>query len=143
MILAAVVITLMIAIPNLLKSKTMPGRCVAVHWLHHIYIAQKRHFTEHGRYGILRELREAGLIDERAAPGMGSGYLWEIRSYGSDRWSVVAWPQEPGETGSRSFYIDQTGILRWAQCESKNDPLANKNSKPIEDFNEIPESWAR
>lgn len=142
MVVSSVILALAIAIPNLMESKRQPSRSAVVIMLHRIYLAQKKHFGEHGRYATLRELHEAQLLDERAASGKASGYLWEMNSFGSESWSVVAWPEQPRITGDTSFYVDQTGVLRFKVHERENEPLPDSNSQSADDFTKQPEKWA-
>ena len=62
-----------------------------------------------GRYGSLDELSAAGLITKDLLEKY--GYKIEL-SVLSNRFEVTAAPVEYGKTGRRSFYIDETGILR-------------------------------
>jgi hypothetical protein len=62
-----------------------------------------------GRYGSLDELSAAGLITKDLFERY--GYKIEL-SVLSNRFEVTAAPVEYGKTGRRSFFIDETGILR-------------------------------
>ncbi len=58
----------------------------------------------------------AGLIPGSLASGSASGYNYTITQTPSG-YSVVAVPKAFGSTGRRTFYSDQTGIIRenWGQ----------------------------
>ena len=62
-----------------------------------------------GRYGSLDELSAEGLITKDLLERY--GYKIELLVL-SNRFEVTATPVEYGKTGKRSFYIDETGILR-------------------------------
>lgn len=66
----------------------------------------------HGSFGSLDELREAGVIDEVIASGSKSGYSFAVEATG-ESFSVVATPQSE-QAGTRSFFADQTGVIRFA-----------------------------
>ena len=62
-----------------------------------------------GRYGSLDELLAEGLLTK----GLMERYGYQIQmSVLSNRFEVTATPVEYGKTGKRSFYIDESGILR-------------------------------
>lgn len=69
-------------------------------------------------YGTLRELFKANLIDGALGSGEKSGYLFQLTlgrgedKRGLQHWSLVASPKSPGETGLRSFFVDETTVLR-------------------------------
>jgi hypothetical protein len=70
-----------------------------------------------GRYGSLKELADAGLIDQSLSDGRDRGYRFEIRLK-DDSYSAVAVPEVFGEsaykgTGGISLYVDETGVIRW------------------------------
>ncbi|MBI4467471.1 MAG: hypothetical protein HY656_08625 [Acidobacteria bacterium] len=82
----------------------------------------------------------AGLIDPAVATGVRSGYRFEYRPgptiekpgpecavAGVKSYAVVARPQPYKETGTRSFFSDESGVLRWT-CE---DRAATAQDPPI------------
>lgn len=94
-----------------------------------------------GNYGTNLDLRDTGLIDEVLASGEKYGYYFlftRIDRTGSTpaRFYVTATPQHYRKTGTRSFYINESGNLRGAD---KNGGLATVND-PILDSCKIVES---
>jgi hypothetical protein len=79
--------------------------------LHSIVGAQESYKATGGKgsYGTLDQLTSAGLISKE---------MWQDRGYKIDmmvsgaRFEVRAVPLEYGKSGKRSFYVDETGILR-------------------------------
>ena len=72
-----------------------------------------------GAYGSLEQLGDAKMIDYVLAEGHRYGYIFKLGvEKGSTEspasFHVVAVPRRYGRTGARSFYIDQTGVLRGA-----------------------------
>lgn len=72
--------------------------------------------TGDGNFGLLRQLRQAGLIDADLAAGQKYGYNYVMvkrdrSNQNSALFSLVVIPKSR-EFGSKSFYIDETGILR-------------------------------
>ena len=75
--------------------------------------------TGNGNYGTIAELRKEGLIDYVLAEGHRFGYLFRVRqekiSSESPQASfeIVAVPRTYGRTGRRSFFVDETGVIRY------------------------------
>lgn len=95
--------------------------------------AQQNYKNEYRMYGTLEQLWHAGLIDIDIAKAtkpqrVVNGYYYNLR-VSEEGWSCVAMPAKPGITGERSFYIDQTGIIRHAPCKSENDSPAGPDSR--------------
>lgn len=100
--------------------------------LRHISRAQEK-FREHWDcWATMKELCETMFVREDVANAtsprnLKHGYYFKMK-VGDSGWSCVAMPGEPGETGTSSFYIDETGILRQVPCNSATDPPAGPDS---------------
>jgi hypothetical protein len=62
-----------------------------------------------GSYGSIDVLIEQKLLQKEFLEKY--GYRFDVNVLG-DRFEVTAVPQEYGKTGKRSFFIDQTGVVR-------------------------------
>lgn len=75
----------------------------------------------------------AGLIDEILASGKKSGYLFQYVPGPADRrhrirtYTVVARPESHGKTGLKSFFVDETGVIR----ETSKDRAPTANDPPL------------
>jgi hypothetical protein len=87
--------------------------------------AESRFRQLHGRFGSLRELGPTNdnLIERGIASGVSSGYRIAIVNRG-DAYAVIARPLNWGRDGRRSFYSDQTGVIR----QNWTDRAANQES---------------
>jgi DNA-directed RNA polymerase subunit RPC12/RpoP len=103
----------------------------AISMLRTISSCEELFVTRYGRYATLRQLADKNLLDSQMKGGSRYGYYFDLNPSGSQSWWCVAYPREPGTTGSRSFYINETGVLRWMKCESMNDLPADSNSLPL------------
>lgn len=71
-----------------------------------------------GDYGTLEELRKEGLVDNVLGEGHRYGYLFRIRREKRSSESpqpsleITAIPRTYSRTGLRSFYLDETGVIR-------------------------------
>lgn len=90
--------------------------------------AESRFRQLHGRYGSLRELGPTNdnLIERGIASGISSGYGIAIVNRG-DAYVVIARPLNWGRNGRRSFYSDQTGVIR----QNWTDRAANPESEVL------------
>jgi hypothetical protein len=68
----------------------------------------------------------APLIDPALASGTRHGYTFTILQADRFTWSCVASPRRPGRTGDRYFFIDESGVIRFA-----NSSAASSLSIPI------------
>ena len=72
---------------------------------------------ESHRYGTLEQLVKAKLLSEDLAAGKKQGYLFKTKpTKGQEEyfWTATATPVKPGETGTRHFFVDQTGVIRFS-----------------------------
>jgi hypothetical protein len=102
--------------------------------LREIRSAQITYQSSTGRFGTLTELRNANLITSGFAYGSitrgYSGHLVLNDPGFPPSFEFSAVPQEYGRTGVRSFFIDETGVLRGAD---KHGLPADENDPPIVD----------
>jgi len=144
-----------IAIPNLLRSREAANEASAIGSLRTINVAAISYSSQYGN-GFPPSLAamdgvqngspscdDPQLIDPALASGQKSGYIFtyapagtQIRddakgkgctSPGSDAFELHADPVTRGTTGQRSFYTDQSGVIR----SEANGP-ASADSTPIE-----------
>ncbi len=96
--------------------------------------AQQTYYSATSNYGTLTQLVKSGLIGEYLADGENCGYLYSVAVTPRTgnipaKFQVRATPQQYGVSGIRSFYIDETGVLRGAD---KGGAKANVDDPPIE-----------
>jgi HEAT repeat protein len=91
--------------------------------LQRVYAAEQQQAKDHENYLSLDELAEQGIIDAALAGGEGNGY--ELTLYISQatakrpaKFFIIAAPINYGQSGERSFFIDETGALRANQANS-------------------------
>ena len=117
-----------IAVPNLLRSKAAANEAVAISYMRSWSAAQELYHTNHGCYADAdNQLFDEGLIDGHN-PANTHGYTVSLDNPPGSQytWWGRASPDIPGETGTRWFYIDQTGVMRWSTSGT-----ANSNSPPL------------
>ena len=107
-----------IAIPNLLASRRAANEGSAMASLRTLHSAEATYQATRGegKYGTLSELAAEGLIDSKLATGTKNGYNFTVELTTNEMnypgFSVVGVPLTYRKTGIRSFFIDETGVIR-------------------------------
>ena len=70
------------------------------------------------RFGTLQELHSTGLIDAELASGTKNGYRYEVKVE-KDSFTATATPLEYDVTGSWSYYVDESGVMRGSFTQGK------------------------
>jgi len=138
-VIAIILIILSIALPQMSKSRMHAQEMSAVAELGTINKAEIQYQSQFGQYatslsqlgppstaGAAEGPQAAGLIPGSLASGTASGYNFTITA-SAGGYAVTAVPKSFGSTGRRTFYSDQTAVVRenWGQ-----DP-ATANSPEI------------
>jgi type II secretory pathway pseudopilin PulG len=128
-----------IAIPNLLASRRAANEGSAQSSLRTLHAAEATYQATKGAgsYGTLSELAAEGLIDSRLATGTKSGYKFTVELTTNETnypgFAVVGVPMTYGGvegSGVRSFYIDETGVIRGGDRFGRP---ATKEDLPLDD----------
>jgi len=150
-VVAIILIIAAIAIPNLLRAKIAANEASAVSSLHQIFTAESAYFaagwSNPGALGFSNVLPDLGdskgcmppkldsacqldsvLANATTALTPKSGYYFTYVAFPNGQlnvgFSVQADPASRGQTGNRSFFTDQTGVIRFnaSQSASSTDP---------------------
>ena len=127
-VVAVIGIIAALSIPNLIQSKKAANEKVAITYMRSWTAAQELYYTRNGAYADAdNQLFNAGLISGRGAAD-GTGYNFSLDNPANSRytWWGTARPDVPGATGSRWFYIDHTGVIRYSTAGA-----ANSSSLPL------------
>ena len=121
-VIAIILIIVAIAAPRLDKARMHAQEMAAVRQIQTIHTAQTQYYSQYGRYAVnLNELgpptsgqpgpAAADLIPGDLAKGDKSGYKFTMQG-GPQGYALNVNPQVYNSTGRRSFYSDQTMIIR-------------------------------
>jgi prepilin-type N-terminal cleavage/methylation domain-containing protein len=129
-VLQVIMILASIALPGLKTTRKAANETTAVLALRSLSDAQElyrpRQFPPHYA-ASLAALRQAGLIDSALATGHKSGYTFLVNGDPTnDTYAFTATASTQASSGDRSFYVDQSGIIRMAPDASvsiTSDPL--------------------
>ncbi len=127
-VVAVIGIIAALSIPNLTESKKAANEKVAIIYMRSWTAAQELYHTRFGVFADAdNQLYDAGLVNGHD-PADSHGYNFSIDngSKSLNTWRGSSRPDVPGETGSRWFYIDHTGVIRWSTSGS-----ADTSSPPL------------
>jgi prepilin-type N-terminal cleavage/methylation domain-containing protein len=140
-VVAIIMIIVAMAIPNVLGTRMTANETSAVNSLSTLNSASLTYLTIYGGYpanlaslgpGPTPGPAAADLIDSVLSSGSKSGYMFVYSPGPKDptgrvnTYSIRADPSAPGTTGRRSFFTDQSGVIR-----SNNSGPADVSSTPI------------
>jgi type II secretory pathway pseudopilin PulG len=127
-----------IAVPNLMASRRAANEASAIHTLRQLSDAQSEYQSNFGKYGTLDELVAQDLIDQKLATGRKNGYKFRIEITTDENnlqgFVVTAVPLT-STSGTRSFYVDETLVVRAAD---KSGEPASKLDPPLGAEREYP-----
>jgi prepilin-type N-terminal cleavage/methylation domain-containing protein len=115
-VVAVIGIIAAIAVPNFVQSKKAANEASAIGSVRSLITAQITYASTVGAGNFasgLAELQGSGFIDEVLGAGQKDGYDIVTVGNGSTSFTVNADPVQPGATGERRFYGDQTGVIRY------------------------------
>ena len=122
-----------IVIPNLLAARRAANEGSAISTMRLLSMAQAEHLQDFGKYGTLDELAEHNLIERRLASGTKSGYNFAIQLTTNENdlpgCVITGVPVSYPSSGGRSFYIDETLVIRYA---NKSGRPASKLDDPLD-----------
>jgi prepilin-type N-terminal cleavage/methylation domain-containing protein len=138
-VIAIILIILSIALPQMSKSRMNAQEMAAVATMRTINSVQTQYMSQFGVFatslaqlgppataGAVEGPQNAGLIPGSLATGASGGYNYTITATGGG-YAISAVPKAFGSTGRRTFYSDQSGIIRqnWTQepATEKSDEL--------------------
>ena len=120
-----------IAIPNLLASRMAANEGSAIYSLRQIFAAESMYYENFEKYGTLEELAAQNLIDPRLGAGTKNGYNFTVvlTNEEVEGFAVVGVPITYRSTGTRSFYVDESAVIRAAD---NNGGPPSKMDAPLE-----------
>lgn len=121
-----------VAVPNLMAARRAANEAAAVGTLRAISSAQSTYVStagENGNYGSMDDLLQNELIDRQTAAGAKNGYRFEVEAAG-DSFVATAVPVDYPNSGMRSFYMAEDGVIRGAD---KQGAAADVDDPPMSD----------
>ena len=116
-VVAIIGIIAAIAVPNLLQSKAAANEASAISAIRNVVTSQITYSATvgSGNYApTLTALQTANLIDSVLGSGTKDGYAYVGSSAaGSTSFTITASPTAPGSTGTRYFFSNESGVIRY------------------------------
>ena len=134
-LLVAFPIVMAIAIPNLLAARQAANEGSAIYSLRTIASAEDTYYHVKQTYGSLGDLYTEHLISSELANGTHYGYEFKVTvtnpvaSDSQPNFEATAVPVSYGNSGRRSFLIDETGVVRAADVRGRE---ATRSARPLE-----------
>lgn len=117
-VVAIIGIIAAIAVPNLLRSKAAANEASAISSTRNIITSQITYSatTGGGDYATAMSVLSAQtLVDEILGGGTKDGYTFSIGGGGTaGTFTITVSPTAPGSTGSRYFFADESGVIRYS-----------------------------
>jgi prepilin-type N-terminal cleavage/methylation domain-containing protein len=121
-VVAIILILAAIAAPKLNQNRMHAQETAAIREIQTIHTGQTQYYSQYGRYATnLAELgppaggaegpSAANLIPGELAKGAHSGYKFNMTG-GPQGYMISAIPEAFGNTGRRTFYSDQSNVIR-------------------------------
>ncbi len=117
-VIAVIAIILAMVVPALMSSRKHANETAAIANLRTVSQAQLQYRTQYGSYAELEELSDVSLVDSGFSDAERQGYRFvSSGSQGSTTWAMLAEPVDPGVSGDRYFFIDESGVIRFREGE--------------------------
>lgn len=135
-VIAIILIIVAAALPRLTRARMFAEETAAIRAVSVIHTAQTQYYSQYGRYAAtLAELgpptsgaagpNGADLLDRELSEGRKGGYLFTVAA-SQQGYTVNAQPKQFGTNGSRTFYSDQTQLIR---NRFSNEPATAQDSE--------------
>ena len=126
-VVAIIAIIAAIAIPSLLNARKAGNEASAISSCRTLTTVNEQYRTRFQTYSSsLANLNAAGYIDSVLSSGTKSGYSFTYTG-GTNTWTVSTVPTTAGTTGDRGFFVDESGVIRFAASGA-----ATSASNPID-----------
>ena len=115
-VLLIIAILLAVAVPLLLRSRVAANEAAAIGAIRVLQGAAEQFRVENKRYGTLAEMNATNLLTGGLGTGNKSDYVFEVW-VDPATWTAVfhaeGVPETYRSTGMNSFYIDESGVIRF------------------------------
>jgi len=113
LVTAIIAVVASIAIPGLAQARVSANETSAIGTLKTIGVSNFQYRTRFGRFAAdINDLWSSGYLDPGIAAPFKAGYNFNYVGTASTRFEATAAPTDPGASGNRHFFVDQSGLLR-------------------------------
>lgn len=118
-VVAVILIILVIALPNMLRSRMNANEIAAIGHCRLVSNACQSYYSNNmphayptGLTDLVAPTSVPPYIDTALSSGKKQGYEFTYTFVNEDSFTLRANPKTPGRTGVRYFYVDETGVIR-------------------------------
>ncbi len=132
-VVAIIGILAAVAVPKLLENLKVGRETATINSLRTIHQNESLYNTMKGRFGTLKELNEASLIDSNYSSGNPvSGYVYTATDATPDQYCVQA-TRSTASTAYKDFNVTEDGTIRFNESKTPS-PLPREEGSPIGSF---------
>jgi hypothetical protein len=109
-------------VPRLDRARMAAQEAAAIHRISTIHVAETQYYSMNNKYAAsLGDLQD--LLPQGLSQGKDGGYIFTVTAK-ADGYTVTAIPEIVGGTGKRSFYSDQTLVIRQSTTQDQAGPTS-------------------
>jgi hypothetical protein len=106
------------------RARIAAQETAAIHRISTIHQAEVQYYSMNNKYAAsLAELVSADILPKAFAEGKDGGYIFKVTLL-PNGYAVTATPEIYGSTGNRSFYSDQTMLIRQSATQEPAGPTS-------------------
>jgi len=129
-VVAIIGILAAVAAPKLLNYLKLGRETATINSLRTINQNEAQHHAMRSKFGSLKELQEAGMVDANYANGVGvSGYVYNSTEATADKYCVQA-TRQTESTANRDFNVIEDGTIRYVEVKSPA-PIPHGEGAPL------------
>ena len=125
-VVAIIALLAAIAIPSVLRGRTSANEAASVGNTRALVSSLEMYRSVNNAYPATANWRANMYLDatppygppafNAASPVTVQGYIYTFTSGGAQTYTWTATPATPGTTGSRGFFVDESGVVRHCRC---------------------------
>jgi prepilin-type N-terminal cleavage/methylation domain-containing protein len=129
-VVAIIGILAAVAVPRLLKNLELGRESATVQSLRTIHNAEAQYSALKNKFGTLKDLNEAALIDANYATGQTvNGYIYTSTEATPDQYCVQA-TRQSATTASKDYNVIEDGTIRYVESKTPN-PVPRGEGTPV------------
>jgi type IV pilus assembly protein PilA len=114
MVITVLSILVVLAVAGYSNSRKSANEASAIASLRTVSSMQSIYRVRFGSYATLTDLTTNGYMDDSYSDGEKSGYVFSSSAVPSEvAWALSAQPLNPGVSGDRRFFVDESGVIRF------------------------------
>ncbi|MFQ5741021.1 MAG: type IV pilin protein [Acidobacteriota bacterium] len=113
MVVSVISILAAMSVPHLQKMKMGSQERVALATIRTFFKGEAMYLAQFQTFGDFDGLISNEFIDNSFASGSKAGYSYAVQNPSQTHFEVIAVPLTFGVSGEKSFYIDETGVIRY------------------------------